>query len=441
MSIRHKNRLILVAIAAALVMAFIFVIPYVFDPNRYRPQIISYLQDKSGKAVEIGRLTLNFFPTLSIHVYDFGMKNPAEFPPGYFIKVARIDAEVDATSLLHRRIVIKSVVLQNPFINLISDPDGPWNFENTQSKNMGKLFLGLIPKVEVKEGQLTASNLLPSDAPGVTFFEAHNISSRLQQVDLDEFVDPSSLSVAAQGYWKVDSLRFGAIQATNVNSKVRLLPRQASFTDASLDAYGGRATGDLSFDLTGRNTKFNTNMQMKDLNVTHVLSAFREPVKMTGKMEGEMKLAGEIEHSNDPWAGIHGVGHLTVRNGQMPDLKLNENLMKLAHFNNLGPAAKDPSSFSSVSADLSLANQRISSYEINIVGYGVNVQGSGTLSLRASDSLDYKGVATILTEQGFFTNMMARLSGATLKDGRLSFPFWVGGTIQSPKFSKAKKGD
>jgi uncharacterized protein involved in outer membrane biogenesis len=52
------------------------------------------------------------------------------FPRGYVVHVARIDAGLDAAALLHRQVVIKSLVLDNPVINLISDPDGPWNFEN-----------------------------------------------------------------------------------------------------------------------------------------------------------------------------------------------------------------------------------------------------------------------------------------------------------------------
>jgi hypothetical protein len=70
---------------------------------------------------------------------------------------------------------------------------------------------------------------------------------------------------------------------------------------------------------------------------------------MTGKMEGEMKIAGEIEHSRHPLEGLHGNGHLMVRNGDVPSLELNANLMKLAHYNDLGPAKNDPSSFNFVS--------------------------------------------------------------------------------------------
>jgi hypothetical protein len=35
---------------------------------------------------------------------------------------------------------------------------------------------------------------------------------------------------------------------------------------------------------------------------------------------------------------MRGTGHLKVTDGQIPSLMLNANLMKLAHFNDLGPA-------------------------------------------------------------------------------------------------------
>ncbi len=66
------------------------------------------------------------------------------------------------------------------------------------------------------------------------------------------------------------------------------------------------------------------------------------------------------------------------------------------------------------------------------------MDGSGSVSVSGSDELDYRGLAEITTKEGFFTNTVARLSGATLKDGKLQFPFRIGGTIDSPIFSKGQ---
>src|ERR1700676_3929112 len=133
MATRYKTGLIVAAIAALFLFAIIFVGLYLVNVDRYRPRIIAYLQEKTGKQVEIGRIGFTFFP-LSIHVDNFGVKNPPIFPAGYIVQVERIDAELSVSGLVHRKLVIRSVLLEGLVLNLTSDPDGPWNFENPQSK-------------------------------------------------------------------------------------------------------------------------------------------------------------------------------------------------------------------------------------------------------------------------------------------------------------------
>ncbi len=439
MIIRRRTTLIVVGIAAILLLALIFAVPALINVDRYRSQVISYLQEKTGKQVEIGRLALTFFP-VTIHIDHIGVRNPPIFPAGYFIQVARIDAELSVGALLRRPVVIKSLVVEDAVLNLTSDPDGPWNFENPQSKvSANAVSLGPISSLKIKRATVIASNLLPSDAAGPIFFEAHDISCELEQVNLAGIIDPSSSSMDGQGRLKADVLRFGAIEARNLDSKLRLEARHVFFTDVKAEVYGGSAVGGLSFDLSAKNASFKSNARLSGINVAQLLAAFPNGGgRMTGKMEGDVKLAGEIAHSLRPLAGMHGAGHLTVRNGQLPSLKLNANLMKLAHFNDLGPAKDDPSSFKLITTDLELDNQRISSRLIDLDGYGVDVDGSGSVSVSGSDDLNYRGLAEITTKESFFTNTMARLSGATLKDGKLQFPFRIGGTIDSPVFSKGK---
>jgi uncharacterized protein involved in outer membrane biogenesis len=436
---RRKIGLILVGSVAILLLALVFVAPRLINVDRYRPRVISYLQQETGKQIEIGRLSLTFFP-MAIHIDRFGVRNPPIFPAGYVVQVARIDAELSVAALLHRRIVIKSIALEQPVLNMTSDPDGPWNFENPNSQaSANTLRLGVITRVQINRGQLIASNLLPSDAAGPVFFEAHEISCDLEQVNLVGIINPASSSMDGRGSLKASILRFGSVEARDLESKLLLESRGVSFSDLKAQVYGGKAAGELSFDLSGKNTSFKTHARFTGVNVAQLLAAFQNGGgQMTGKMEGDVKLAGDIEHSARPLAGIHGAGHVTVRNGQVPSLKLNANLMKLAHFNDLGPAKNDPSSFNLITTDLELSNQRISSRVIDIDGYGVDVDGSGSVSVSGSDQLDYRGLAEITTKESFFTNTVARMSGASLKDGKLQFPFRVGGTIDSPIFTKGK---
>src|ERR1700693_1879605 len=274
MAIRRRTGLIVIGIATLLLLALIFVGPALVRVDRYRPQVISYLQEKTGKQVEIGRLSLPFFP-LSIHIDDFGVRNPPIFPRGYVVQVARIDAELSLGALLHRRVVIKSLVLEDPVLNMTSDPDGPWNFENPQAQASQNTFpLGVISRVQIKRGQLIASNLLPSDAAGPIFFEAREIFCDLEQVNLMGIINPSSSSTDGQGSGQAGLLRFGSVEARNLESKLRLEARHVFFTEVKAEAYGGSAAGDLTFDLLGKNVTFKTDARLNGINVAQLLAAF-----------------------------------------------------------------------------------------------------------------------------------------------------------------------
>lgn len=438
MANRRRIAITLIVLAVCLLIAGILLAPVFLNLDHYRPQVISYFEENTGKKVEIERLSLTLFPQVTVHFQGFGVKSPPLFPPSYIVKVPRADAVLDFWALLHRNVVIRSVVLEDPEINLVSDPDGPWNFENPETKNSKNTFpLGIIDKVALHRGHLIMSNLLPSDAAGPVFFEAHDITSELDRVDLAAIVNPASPSLNGLGYWKATRLRFGVVETTNVSSKFRLESRAVFFTDMKAETYQGKATGDFSVSVAKSHPTFKADARISGINMAHLLASFHETRGiMTGKLEGDLKLAGEIEHSMSPLAGMRGSGHVKVTNGEVPHLMLNANLMKLAHFNDLGPAKENPSSFSSISTDLELANLRISSKAIDIDGYGVDVDGSGSVSISGSDELNYQGVAAITTKQGFLTNTIARLEGAKLKDGKIMFPFRIEGTIVHPKFSK-----
>src|SRR5690242_18725747 len=195
MIIRRWTTLIVAGVVGILLLALVLVVPAVINVDRYRLQLISYLQEKTGMRVEIGRLALTFFP-VTIHIDHIGVKNPPIFPAGYVAQVARIDAELSVGALLHRRVVIKSLVLENPVLNLTSDPTDPWNFEYPKSMVSANIFpLGTISRVTIKRGLVIASNLLPSDTAGPIFFEAHEISCELEQVNLIGIINHSSSSM------------------------------------------------------------------------------------------------------------------------------------------------------------------------------------------------------------------------------------------------------
>jgi hypothetical protein len=126
----------------------------------------------------------------------------------------------------------------------------------------------------------------------------------------------------------------------------------------------------------------------------------------------------KILHTRRPLAGIRGQGHVTLHNGRVPSLALNENLMRLVKFNNQGPAKDNPASFNRISTDLELANLRISSKTIDIDGYGVDVDAAGNVKRGRLGRAGLPRRRAHHHQAGIFSpNTFARFAGATVKDG------------------------
>jgi hypothetical protein len=176
---------------------------------------------------------------------------------------------------------------------------------------------------------------------------------------------------------------------------------------------------------------------VRGLDVAHLLTSFPEGRgKMTGIMEGQVNLAGAIEHNTTPLEGIRGTGKLTVRDGELPSLASNDKLKQMTRFRNDRDATRNPAAFSSFSSDIDLAERRISSRQVNIAFYGVDVECAGMLGLTNGGTLDYQGVAKVMKKQGFFTDTFAKLlHDAKEENGKLLFPIRVKGTMLSPEFS------
>jgi hypothetical protein len=271
--------------------------------------------------------------------------------------------------------------------------------------------------------------------------EAHDVASQLTVVNLAAIVNPSRPSLNGKGTWQAARLRFAAVETTDVHSTIRLDSWKVSIADVKANAYSGTLTGTFSLSLAGKNASVSADARVRAIDVARLLAAFHQQrAGMTGTLEGDLTVAGEIEHTDSPLTGLNGTGHLRVANGHVSGLMSNPGVRKLESFNDLGPAGEDPSSFSSISADLRLAGLWLSSKAIAVDGHGVAMAGSGRVHIAGAGELDYRGVATLATKQEFWTNTFARFGGATLKDGRLSLPFRIEGTIETPTFSKATNG-
>jgi hypothetical protein len=475
MSKAKKIALVVLIIFIVVVAGLAIVVPLLVDVDRYRPQVTTQIQNETGKPVEIGRLTLTILPRVAIRVDDFSLGNPAGFPTGDFVKAKKIYAVVNASELLHHKVEITSLELDNLTLNMLEDTHGKWNFENPPAPaaapanppagNSAAFTLGVISSLKVARGQFTAASLLPSGAPGPSLVEVHGATIDLLDVNLSAMTTTASAPgpasapdelaalkdwfntvvyaagsngpAVAEGAIKAEALLFGPINVTKLKSKIRLYPKQVFFDDMDLKCYGGSAAGILSLNFEGANLSYGVDAKVKDVKIAEFLDSFPQTKGlMAGTLEGAARMSGLVLKSNDPLAGVTGAGRGIIRDGKMPSLQITGNLRSLARIAGVGPADGDPSSFSSLSADFRVADAKLSGSKINLNGNGVDVNGSGSLTMEGEGNLDYEGEAGLAASgSNPLTVVLGGLAGAKFADGKMTFPFTVVGTLAKPKFS------
>ncbi len=482
MSKGKKIALALLIVVVIVVVGLAIIVPMLFNIDHYRPQVVAQIQQETGKTAQIGHLALTILPRVGIRVDAFSLGNPAGFPAGDFVRARKIYAVVHASALLHRTVEITSLELDDLTVNMLENTHGTWNFENPPAKNVppvadppgpgsASFKLGIISKLTVVRGEFAAANLLASGAPGPALMQVHGASINLHQVDLNALTTTSLRAPAstpatfaampdwlnpivyaadaqgpevAQGAIKADALAFGPMNVTKFQSKFRLFPKQAFFDDLSLKCYGGSATGNLSLNFGGANLAYGADARVKGVNVAEFLAAFPQAKgMMTGTLDGSAKMNGLVTHAADPLTGVTGSGQATIRDGRLPSLRLDRNLRSLASAANLGPANGDPSSFSFLSADFRIADARLSSNKISLVGNGVDVIGAGSMTMAGQGTLDYQCDANLAASaKNPLTALLTGLTGAKFADGKITLPFAVGGTFAKPRFSlKGGTGD
>jgi len=433
-----KGTKIGLAIVACTIVGLLAVGWYaVRTPDRYLPETIAYLHKKTGLQIEIQHATVRLLP-LTVRLYGVAVKNPKPFPPGYFLQAPEVDAAIPWMPLLHGKVGIRSLVVEEPVIHLISDPDGLWNFQNPSSAKTqpARFSMGTISSLQIENGTLYGSGLIdPSDAPGPVVFTVRNFSGGVRQLNLDALKNGSH-KTGVEGSLTVKTAIFGRIHLREIHSQLQIEPARLTFKNFTAKTYRGNAAGDFTFDFAGKQTRFDTDLRVSGVSINYLLGEFETgPPKITGMMQAEMNLHGVIQHSANPLSGIHGTGRVTIRKGELTSLNGNKEMAKLARFRDPGTNSLPMSAFSSLSGDLDLSRQRILSRQISVNFYGIDVAGSGRVD-ELNSRLDYTGTATIETKQGFFVSTFARMfKGAESKRGRLVFPIRITGTLSHPKCS------
>jgi uncharacterized protein involved in outer membrane biogenesis len=496
MSARGKKIVVILVLAAMAAAILLVLLPRLADVDRFRPRLIADLEQQTGRSIEIGRLTLALLPALSIRADRVAVGNPPGFPQGDFLEIRRVYAELDFASLLQRRLVIKSLELDEPVVNLLTNSSGHWNTESPRAVRMKPAVWietaaspVIVDKVRLNHGRVTYLDLSSPGQAGSASFKAENVSGdfydvniqalglnlapgragklggdlggraeraprtggapRLLQIDRGQpsaGETPAAVSphgpLVAHGTVSAQSASLENIEVNGFKSGVEFYGAGVRLTGMSLELCGGRVAGDLVGDSGSRPPRYATHLALSGIDVARLLAALPSARgKLTGTLDAQVDLSGPAPSvgsttaSDNSFANSTGTGELTVHNGTLPGLRFNSDMKQLlTNIVRTGSRSADFSSFRSITADLEITAGKIHSRQITILGSGIEMDVRGALGLEGAGQLDYQGVGKIDVQRNGYSSVLAGLLGSKINGGKISFAFTLTGTLESPGF-------
>ena len=241
--------------------------------------------------------------------------------------------------------------------------------------------------------------------------------------------------LVARGHINIEKINQKPYSVGPANVEIRVFTDRAELWPISIGMYGGTLQLTSRIDRVTTPARFTTTVQMRNLDVAKVLAVTPGAAgKMGGTGELDLQLLGNL---SDSWKKtLSGSGKFAVHDGHLPGVNLAgaaESLAKMA-----GVGGDTP--FSILEGDITIADQRVSSKLIHLDSSVGVVDLHGSLGL--DSTLDYQGTTVVnpagALGKGAVGSVMGGLIGSRV--GKITVPFDLAGTIESPKVTPGKGG-
>ena len=150
-----------IAALALLLIAAVFILPFVIDPNDFKPELAAIVKDKTGRELVLdGELKLSLFPWLGVSTGKIALSNAQGFQDRPFATIEEGDIKVLLLPLLSKRIEVSRIVLKGLVLNLAKNKEGIANWADlSDSGPMPSVPTGNVGKQDQQPASAAAATL------------------------------------------------------------------------------------------------------------------------------------------------------------------------------------------------------------------------------------------------------------------------------------------
>ena len=133
----------LVAIVAVLIVVLAIVLPFIIDPNDFKNQIATAVQENTGRTLSIdGDISLSVFPWLGLEIGPTRLSNAQGFGEQPMASMQKVQVRVKLLPLLHKQLEMDTIKLSGLRLDLGKDASGRSNWDDLLGESGEKTKTG-----------------------------------------------------------------------------------------------------------------------------------------------------------------------------------------------------------------------------------------------------------------------------------------------------------
>lgn len=133
---RKSLKIIIYVLAASVfvVLATALCLPFLIDPNDFKPQIEAAVKEHTGRELAIdGQMELSLFPWLGVSTGKMSLSNAKGFKAPHFAQISQSELNVKLIPLMSKQLEISQIVFKGLKLHLSKKSDGTSNWDDLKA--------------------------------------------------------------------------------------------------------------------------------------------------------------------------------------------------------------------------------------------------------------------------------------------------------------------
>ena len=403
---------LILLIGSALVAAFLPLTPL-------KASVEARLSDSLGRKVTIDSLHLSLANGFTFAITGMTAQENQSFGDGVFLRADDVRAGFDVVEFLRkRRVVLKSLTIGSPRIQLVKNVEGQWNWttlgeQPAQRSGAAATFLRSANALSI------VAILLSSDSSGAKLKEIRIENASVRVVDRSRPQSPDALY-------------------KNISLSASLAPSSPESGDTDVKGeLTARSEEDGEAELLKATLPFDLKIQSQRTGLTVGGSVGAGPFETRNLSVESFAIAGRIASPTD--APLSGDGRITATNMFLPTINLSQKVAEALKITQIGNMEAG-SSIASLETAFRLSKDTVSTTGLRLQqvdGLGDATAQSGSFKIEAALTVNYAANVNLSAEATARVKSASTILGMLTTifetNNRISVPVNIIGDVRHPQ--------